>query len=36
VEDALSPFGVTLNSLPLTPGRLWTAIQEAKSGTGPS
>jgi 2-furoyl-CoA dehydrogenase large subunit len=31
VEDALKPFGVTLNSLPLTPGRLWTVIQQAKS-----
>jgi 2-furoyl-CoA dehydrogenase large subunit len=29
VEDALSPFGVRLTSLPLTPGRLWQAIRDA-------
>jgi 2-furoyl-CoA dehydrogenase large subunit len=34
VEDALKPFGVTLNSLPLTPGRLWTAVQLARRGRG--
>ena len=30
VEDALKPFGVTLNSLPLTPYRLWETIQRAR------
>ena len=33
VEDALKPFGVTLNSLPLTPYRLWETIQQARAGT---
>jgi 2-furoyl-CoA dehydrogenase large subunit len=34
VEDALKPFGVTLNSLPLTPGRLWATIQKARMEQG--
>ena len=29
VEDALAPFGVRIDALPLTPARVWTAIQKA-------
>jgi carbon-monoxide dehydrogenase large subunit len=34
VEDALAPFGVRLDSLPLTPQRLHEALQRAKMGGG--
>jgi carbon-monoxide dehydrogenase large subunit len=30
VLDALSPFGITHLDMPMTPSRIWTAIQEAK------
>jgi carbon-monoxide dehydrogenase large subunit len=33
VEDALSPFGVTIESLPLTPSRVWSLMQPAGSGS---
>lgn len=32
VIDALSPFGITHLDMPLTPPRIWTAIQGAKGG----
>ncbi len=31
VEDALRPFGITLTSLPLTPARVWEAIEAARA-----
>jgi 2-furoyl-CoA dehydrogenase large subunit len=31
VEDALSPLGVTVTALPLTPSRVWRLIQEARA-----
>ena len=31
VEDALRPLGVRITSLPLTPARVWAAIQKAKA-----
>jgi carbon-monoxide dehydrogenase large subunit len=34
VVDALSPFGITDVRMPATPERLWTLINEAKSGEG--
>ena len=37
IEDALAPFGVRLNSLPLTPQRLREALAQARAGgEGPS
>jgi carbon-monoxide dehydrogenase large subunit len=32
VADALSPFGVTLTQLPLSPERIVTLLQEARNG----
>jgi carbon-monoxide dehydrogenase large subunit len=32
VVDALSPLGVTHIDMPLTPNRVWQAIQDAKKG----
>jgi carbon-monoxide dehydrogenase large subunit len=32
VNDALSGFGITHLDLPLTPGKVWQAIQDAKGG----
>jgi len=32
VIDALSPFGITHLDMPLTPARIWSAIQSAKGG----
>ena len=32
VLDALAPFGVTEIDMPLTPMRVWDAIQAAKGG----
>jgi len=32
VIDALSPFGITHLDMPLTAGRIWSAIQDAKGG----
>lgn len=34
IEDALAPFGVRLNSLPLTPQRLHKALERAKHAPG--
>jgi carbon-monoxide dehydrogenase large subunit len=31
VNDALAPLGVTITELPLTPSRIWSAIQEARA-----
>jgi len=31
IADALSPLGVTINELPLSPNKIWHLIQEAKS-----
>lgn len=36
IEDALSPFGVRLNGLPLTPQRLHDALTQAAERAGPS
>jgi carbon-monoxide dehydrogenase large subunit len=33
VIDALRPLGVTFMDMPLTPMRVWTAINEAKGGS---
>jgi carbon-monoxide dehydrogenase large subunit len=35
VLDALRPLGVTYMDMPLTPMRVWQAIQEARGGDGP-
>ncbi len=32
VVDALSPLGITHIDMPLTPHRVWQAIQDAKKG----
>jgi aerobic carbon-monoxide dehydrogenase large subunit len=32
VMDALAPFGITHVDMPLTPARLWTALQNAPKG----
>ncbi len=32
VEDAFPDLDITLNEVPLTPSRVWSAIQEAKTG----
>lgn len=34
VADALSPFGVKVNELPITPERLWRQIQQARERGG--
>ena len=34
VLDALSPFGITHLDMPLTPPRIWSAIQSARAGAG--
>jgi carbon-monoxide dehydrogenase large subunit len=34
VIDALSPFGITHIDLPLTPQKVWKAVQAARSGEG--
>ena len=34
VLDALSPFGIAHIDMPMTPPRLWSAIQAARSGAG--
>ncbi|GAX90027.1 xanthine dehydrogenase family protein molybdopterin-binding subunit [Effusibacillus lacus] len=31
VADALSPLGITIDSLPLSPNRIWTLLQEAQN-----
>ena len=31
VVDALSPYGVTHLDMPLTPARIWTALQESRA-----
>ncbi|MED1954248.1 xanthine dehydrogenase family protein molybdopterin-binding subunit [Brevibacillus centrosporus] len=31
VADAISPYGVTIDTLPLSPNRIWSWIQQAKS-----
>jgi 2-furoyl-CoA dehydrogenase large subunit len=33
VNDALAPLGVTINELPLTPTRIWTAMRGAGAGS---
>src|SRR2546427_11486115 len=32
VSDALSPLGVRINDLPMTPSKLWTLIERARTG----
>lgn len=32
VEDALAPYGVRIDQLPMTPARLWTLLHRAKRG----
>ena len=32
VMDALSPFGITHLDMPLTPARIWSAVNDAKAG----
>ncbi len=34
VLDALSPFGITHLDMPLTPPRIWSAVQKARTGAG--
>jgi aerobic carbon-monoxide dehydrogenase large subunit len=34
VLDALAPFGIAHLDMPLTPQKIWTAIEAARSGTG--
>src|SRR5213076_2511750 len=34
VSDALAPLGIKINDLPMTPTKLWTKIERAKSGAG--
>src|SRR5438034_3101886 len=34
VSDALAPLGIRINDLPMTPSKLWTKIERAKSGAG--
>jgi carbon-monoxide dehydrogenase large subunit len=36
VVDALRPLGVPFINMPLTPMRVWQAIQEARGGAGPA
>ncbi|GGG25958.1 xanthine dehydrogenase family protein molybdopterin-binding subunit [Paenibacillus abyssi] len=33
VADALSPLGITIDSLPLTPSRIWSMMQDAHKST---
>lgn len=33
VADALSPLGISIDSLPLSPNRIWTLMQEARNRT---
>jgi carbon-monoxide dehydrogenase large subunit len=33
IEDALTPFGVTINELPFTRERIWSLIDDAKQNT---
>jgi carbon-monoxide dehydrogenase large subunit len=33
VIDALRPLGVTFMNMPLTPMRVWSAINQAKGGS---
>jgi aerobic carbon-monoxide dehydrogenase large subunit len=35
VEDALSPFAITIHETPLTPNRVWRLIQEARQKRNP-
>jgi carbon-monoxide dehydrogenase large subunit len=35
VLDALSPFGIKHLDMPMTPPRIWSAIQNARKGAGP-
>jgi len=35
LNDALSPLGVGVSELPLTPGRIWQAIQASEAGKPP-
>jgi 2-furoyl-CoA dehydrogenase large subunit len=30
VEDALRPFGISINELPLSPNRIWSLINQRK------
>jgi len=30
VSDALSPLGITINDLPMTPSKLWALIRKAR------
>jgi len=32
VNDALEPLGVLMHEMPLTPSRVWSAIQNANNG----
>jgi CO/xanthine dehydrogenase Mo-binding subunit len=32
VSDALSPLGIRITELPMTPDRLWRLIQRARAG----
>jgi carbon-monoxide dehydrogenase large subunit len=32
VLDALSPFGISHIDMPMTPPRIWSAIEAARSG----
>jgi aerobic carbon-monoxide dehydrogenase large subunit len=32
VLDALSPFGISHLDMPMTPPRIWSAIQTARTG----
>ena len=34
VLDALAPFGISHLDMPLTPQKIWTAIQTARAGAG--
>ena len=34
VNDALEPLGVLMHEMPLTPSRVWAAIQDANNGEG--
>jgi carbon-monoxide dehydrogenase large subunit len=34
VLDALSPFGIKHLDMPMTPPRVWSAIQNARAGAG--
>ena len=34
VSDALAPLGIRINELPMTPSRLWTAMDRARRRAG--